>query len=52
MIVVILPQMVREMLRFNKVAKTILDMDPADPRRNVSLGQWLKDHNFKDSLTK
>ena len=39
-----------EMLRFNREASSILRLDPADPRRRVTTGQYLRDHGYSEAF--
>jgi len=43
-------QMVREMIRFNAGSVELLRLDPADPRRRVSTGQYLRDHGYSEAF--
>ena len=43
-------QMVREMIRFNAESVELLRLHPADPRRRVTTGQYLRDHGYSEAF--
>ena len=43
-------QMVREMIRFNAESVELLRLDPADPRRRVCTGQYLRNHGYSETF--
>ena len=44
--------MLRNMLRFNREASDILKLDPDDPRRRVTTGQYLREGGYSESFAK
>jgi predicted NAD/FAD-binding protein len=41
---------IKEMLRFNENGPLLLGLDPDDPRRAVTLGQYLRDEGYSDAF--
>lgn len=41
---------VKDMLRFNSTCTKLLSLPEGDPRRGVTMGQYLRDHNYSEAF--